>query len=1490
MQLRKCRWRVCSALVLFIFFSVAVAQDDEGGSQTGDAGSQNWAFRTGGAVTASPVLSEDGATLYVGSADHFFYALDTETGELKWRLKFPAGITASATIADGIIYVPCGNGALYAVVDNETEGVFHWFAPFRSQRRGISSPAVSEDGTIYVGSLDNRLYALFSDGARKWAFSAKDDVGTPVIGTEGTNESDTIYVSAGRNLFGVSIDGEQTSAFHPGGKIHSTPAIGEDGTIFFGSDNDIVYALEPGSGTNSIRWRVKTKNHVSSSPVIGVTGDIYIGAENARLYCFTTNGAVRWSVSTRKPVHAALSIGADGTIYAGSEDKQMYAISADGKIRWTFKTKGTIRSAAAIDGVGNIYFGSSDKNIYSVFDDTFANTDAFEDETVTNIWPMFRRDRLHSARSDHGEPYIIQTPVGIVGTNGQRSFDLAEGQSSLTLSNVGTDTVLVSVEARAGAPLNYQWRLNGEDIDPEDNPTANQPTLVLNNVQFSDAGNYSVEVSNDFGILDSDDFDNGEFVLTINSPPVFTVALSNQFLLVGGTLTLNAGASGTEPLFYQWKKDGVDIPGAQNATLIITNVQLTDAGQYSVMVMNIFGSTNSTPITVSVFPAPPAPLQPLAAGQRHSLAVLADHTLWAWGLDNFGQLGDARSGSTGAVGTTPPFGTIPELIGTNGAGSTNAVWQSVAAGSRGVDQLAGFSLGIQTNGTLWAWGLNTNGQLGIGSTTAPQVIPVRVGSESNWFQVAAGATHTLALQRDGTLWAWGGNDFGQLGLGSKGTNVSMPTRVGTESAWVEVGAGGFFSLARRADGTIWAWGANGDGQLGLGSKGSFKSVPTRIGTNSDWAGISAGIVHALALKTDGTIWTWGQNDFGQLGLGASGTFETNSPTQIGTSTDWRSVEAGSYHSFGIKTDGSLFAWGADWFGQLGDGTSGSQANTNGANRFSPFPIGTNHWLVVDASTHSLGMTVDGNIWAWGLNSHGQVGNGTTNNANLPVQLVFTNAVFTSTLTAPPAIIAPPMSLTNFVGTTASFFVNATGGPPLSYQWYFNSNAISGNSSASSATLTISNVQPSNAGFYFAVVMNPFGSVTSLTASLTVKDTNGITYLPGGGATTNGIAPTITMQPTNRTVLTNSSVSFSVSAVGTPALLYQWRFNSDPISSSNNATATNATFVILHAQPTNAGFYDVIVMNNYGAATSQLAELVVTNGNGATNRAPSITQQPIDQVANEGTDASFSVTAVGVPAVSYQWYFFSQIIGSTTNATAVQPTLVLTNVQGARDAGFYHVVVSNSLGTVTSVMASLTITNSSGLVFLPYQNGSAGVAISNSPPFVTLQPTNQMADPGSTVNFVVDAQGATPLSFQWRFNSNEIDIANNSSAGSTILTLPNVAATNVGFYDVVVSNNVGVTTSSVARLTLTGSGLAITPKQSVRVNEGAEIRIEPIHLSRDGVVIISSTQNGRRLVLEYKEALSDREWKPLGTNDAGGSVFFDPAPPLNRSRYYRVRTE
>ncbi|RAK69491.1 hypothetical protein [Hymenobacter edaphi] len=170
---------------------------------------------------------------------------------------------------------------------------------------------------------------------------------------------------------------------------------------------------------------------------------------------------------------------------------------------------------------------------------------------------------------------------------------------------------------------------------------------------------------------------------------------------------------------------------------------------------------------------------------------------------------------------------------------------------------------VKADGTLWAWGRNQYGQLGDG-TVGDKVTPVQVGTGRAWRSVAVGSYHTVALRQDGTLWTWGHNRFGQLGNGTS-LGQTTPQQIGTATTWLKVSAGGTHTVALKSDGTLWTWGYNGLGQLGDGAASSGRDTPAQVGTSAGWQSVSAGWNSTLALRTDGTLWAWGDNQYGQLG-------------------------------------------------------------------------------------------------------------------------------------------------------------------------------------------------------------------------------------------------------------------------------------------------------------------------------------------------------------------------------------------------------------------------------------------------------------------------------------------------------------------------------------------------------------------------------------------------------------------------------------------------
>jgi len=281
-------------------------------------------------------------------------------------------------------------------------------------------------------------------------------------------------------------------------------------------------------------------------------------------------------------------------------------------------------------------------------------------------------------------------------------------------------------------------------------------------------------------------------------------------------------------------------------------------------------------------------------------------------------------------------------------------WIAVATGWHTV-------AGVKQDGSLWVWGNGENGLWG-DKTLQITMTPTQVGTNRDWKSVSAGFDFFVALKKDGTLWAWGSNRNGQIGDGSGAGKDSekagkkAPVQIGKDTNWVMAAARVFRATALKSDGSLWAWGWNIYGELGDRTYES-RSAPVRIGNENNWTSVFVGNDHTLAIKRDGTLWSWGENREGQLGDGTK--IKKNYPIPVGTDHDWLMAAGGRDHTLALKQDGSLWAWGQNTSGQLGDGTRTA--------RLKPMRIGwSRDWVAIAAGeNHSVGLERNGDVYVWG---------------------------------------------------------------------------------------------------------------------------------------------------------------------------------------------------------------------------------------------------------------------------------------------------------------------------------------------------------------------------------------------------------------------------------------------------------------------------------------------------------------------------------------------
>jgi len=350
--------------------------------------------------------------------------------------------------------------------------------------------------------------------------------------------------------------------------------------------------------------------------------------------------------------------------------------------------------------------------------------------------------------------------------------------------------------------------------------------------------------------------------------------------------------------------------------------------------------------------------------------------LWTWGQGTSGQLGNAVT-----TNVSTPVTTF--------AGGTN--WKQVSAGTN-------FTSAIKTDGTLWTWGAGGSGLLGNAVTTNVSTPVTTFAGGTNWKQVSSGTSHTAAIKTDGTLWVWGLGGNGRLG-NAVTTNVSTPvTTFAGGTNWKQVSSGTNHTAAIKTDGTLWTWGSGGDGRLGNAVTTNVSTPVTTFAGGTNWKQVTIGYQHTAAIKTDGTLWTWGNANIGALGvlvdvITINGTISSFSTTF--TTSDTTGVVVGqqvlstnnSLNSLGVVasiTTNSQVIFSQPYYA---GGTYTGEVKLGFIVRSTPvttFAGGTNWKQVSSGYRHTAAIKTDGTLWTWGSGGSGRLGNAVTTNVSTPV--------------------------------------------------------------------------------------------------------------------------------------------------------------------------------------------------------------------------------------------------------------------------------------------------------------------------------------------------------------------------------------------------------------------------------------------------------------------------------------------------------------------------
>jgi hypothetical protein len=917
------------------------------------------------------------------------------------------------------------------------------------------------------------------------------------------------------------------------------------------------------------------------------------------------------------------------------------------------------------------------------------------------------------------------------------------------------DGVTFTVAADGTEPLDYQWRHDGQPIDG-----ATEPSHTIDLVTLDDAGDYDVVVANLCGTATSD-----PAALTVEVGPSITEQPQSQGACEGDAVGFTVTAGGSEPLEYQWRKNGQPIDGAVESSYTIDPVTLDDAGDYDVVVTNLCGSAMSDLAALSVDIGPIITAQPqpqeVCQGDAATFTVVADGTQpleYQWQHDGQPIDGAVESSYTIDPVTSEDSGEY-EVVVTNVCGAVTSQPATLTVDTGPTITTNPASQGACA-GDVVTFEVAAEGSEPLGYQWRRDSQPIDGAIEASY------SIDPVAVEDAAEYDAIVTNPCGEVTSAPATLTVDVGPAIYGQPQPQEACEGDAATFTVAADGTEpleYQWRRDGEPIDGA-TETSYTVDPVTIDDAADYDVVVTNVCGsltsdpaALTVHTGPTIseqpeseavcqgdavlftvvadgmppleYQWRKDGAAIAGATESSyTIDPVDPNDVGEYDVVVTTACGSITS-------ELATLTVDLGVTITEQPQPEALCAGGAATFSVTAEGTEpleyHWRhegePIDGATEAS-YTIDPVM----LDDGGEYDVVVSNPCG-PV----TSAAATLTVDTGPAITQQPEPQAACQDGTATFTVTAAGTEPLEYQWRRDGVPIDG---ATEPSYTIDPVTADAAGEYDVVVTNLCGANTSDPAALTVES-----------------GPSISAHPEPQSACEDAGVTFTVTAYGTEPLEYQWRRGGVPIDG-----AIEAVYAITSVAPGDAGDYDVVVTNACGSVTSSPAALTVNMG-------PVITRQPEPQAACAGGVATFSVTANGTAPLEYQWRRDGQpIAGATERSLTVDPVV-------SSAAGDYDVLVSNPCGATASGAARLTV--------------DAG-------PIITGQPQSQSVCEGDAVTFTVTAEGTDPLVYQWRKDGEPIDEATGPTFAIAAARLADA-----GDYEAAVLNACGTVTSETAVLTV-----------------------------------------------------------------------------------------